>query len=168
MANTFELIASSTVGVLGAASIDFTSIPSTYTDLCLNVSVRGSFVALNDSLYVNVNGSTANQTGRVLLGDGSTAGSQSFSRIVGRDIPGVAATSNTFSNISIYCPNYAGSSFKSFSIDDVMENNGTTVVMGISANLWSITSAITSLSLVPASGNFVQYSTAYLYGVKNA
>jgi hypothetical protein len=35
MANTFELIASSTVGSGGAANIDFTSIPATYTDLCL-------------------------------------------------------------------------------------------------------------------------------------
>ena len=30
MANTFELISSVTVGAGGAASIDFTSIPSTY------------------------------------------------------------------------------------------------------------------------------------------
>jgi hypothetical protein len=37
MANTFELIASSTVGSGGAANIDFTSIPATFTDLCLSI-----------------------------------------------------------------------------------------------------------------------------------
>ena len=40
MPNTFTLIASSTVGAGGASSIDFTSIPSTYTDLVIKASLR--------------------------------------------------------------------------------------------------------------------------------
>ena len=40
MANTFQLISSTTVGAGGASSIDFTSIPSTYTDLVIKWSGR--------------------------------------------------------------------------------------------------------------------------------
>jgi hypothetical protein len=40
MATTFIKIASVTVGSGGAASMDFTSIPSTYTDLVIKVSTR--------------------------------------------------------------------------------------------------------------------------------
>ena len=40
MATTFTKIASVTVGSGGASSIDFTSIPSTYTDLCVKLSTR--------------------------------------------------------------------------------------------------------------------------------
>ena len=42
MANTYELIASSTVGAGGASSIDFNSIPNTYTDLLVKLSGRSS------------------------------------------------------------------------------------------------------------------------------
>ena len=42
MANTYTLISSVTVGSGGASSIDFTSIPATYTDLCLVWSGRSA------------------------------------------------------------------------------------------------------------------------------
>ena len=42
MATTYTLISSVTVGSGGAASIEFTSIPSTYTDLVLKLSARSS------------------------------------------------------------------------------------------------------------------------------
>ena len=40
MANTYTLIASSTAGSGGAAYIEFTSIPNTYTDLLVMLSLR--------------------------------------------------------------------------------------------------------------------------------
>ena len=42
MAGTYKLIGSVTVGAGGAANIDFTSIPSTYTDLAIKVSYRST------------------------------------------------------------------------------------------------------------------------------
>jgi hypothetical protein len=51
MANTFTLIASSTVGSGGAASIDFTSISSTYTDLVVKLSLRNT----EDTIIAYVN-----------------------------------------------------------------------------------------------------------------
>jgi hypothetical protein len=40
MATTYEIIASVTVGSGGAANIEFTSIPATYTDLVVLFSAR--------------------------------------------------------------------------------------------------------------------------------
>ena len=169
MANTFELISSVTVGAGGAASIDFTSIPSTYTDLVLKVSTRGSSATSvgGHVFYIRPNGSSANGSTRYLAGNGSTASSGTDTAIEGA---GDASdwTASTFGNTEIYIPNYAGATNKSVSVDAVGENNGTDTRTLMYAGLWSNTAAITSLSLVPYAGTFVQYSTAYLYGVKNA
>jgi len=172
MANTFELIASSTVGLLGSASIDFNSIPSTYTDLLVKVSSRDGRVANGTDVYISFNGSTSNLTMRRAYGDSSAAYSSSGSTGNIAIEPSSTATINTFGNTEVYIPNYAGSNNKSYSADGVSENNATaagSAFTQITAGLWSITSAITSISITPVSGNsFVQYSTAYLYGVKNA
>jgi hypothetical protein len=168
MPNTYTLIASSTVGSGGAASIDFTSIPSTYTDLQLVVSARSNRAATNDGITIAFNGSTANFTSRYLLGDGSTASSGTSTNYAGV-LNGGSSTASTFGNTSIYIPNYAGSTNKSVSTDSIFENNGTIGYDQLTALLWSITSAITSISLTSStSSTLVQYSTAYLYGIKNS
>ena len=164
MPNTFELIASSTVGAGGAASIDFTSIPSTYTDLCLKLSLRHSGAGSND-VYVSFNSSTANFTGRYLEGTGSGVASSTLARFIGTVM---AQTASTFTNGEVYIPNYAGSTNKSFASDFVAENNATLAYSYFTAGLWSNTAAINAIGITPSSGNWVQYSTAYLYGVKNA
>ena len=178
MANTFQLIASSTVGSGGAANITFSSIASTYTDLIIKWSLRSSSTSGNtEYVQVRFNGSAAaNYTSRSVFGGGSSAysgtrssqtelwtGTSSFTANNAND------TANTFSNAEILIPNYAGSNAKSSSIDAVAENNSTTTnQLGMTAGIWTLTSAITSISLFPLSGNWVQYSTAYLYGVKNS
>jgi hypothetical protein len=165
---TYTLISSVTVGSGGAADIEFTSIPATYTDLMLVGSTRHSNGAgIGEEITLNTN--TSNYTNRYLFGSGSSAGSGSnlgrFSNIGTRSTD----TSSTFSNFSIYIPNYTGSNNKSYSGDTVMENNATESYQYLIAGLWSDTSAITSIKIAPFSGNgnYVQYSTAYLYGIKN-
>jgi hypothetical protein len=170
MANTFELIASSTVGSGGAANIDFTSIPSTYTDLQLMLSARGASTALYANIKLN-NSSSAIYSLKTIYGDGSTASSQSdsgatyFERFL---MVSSSYTANTFSNGMLYIPNYAGSANKSVMFDSVNENNATASQLFIVAGLWASTAAINQITLTPNTGNFAQYSTAYLYGVKNA
>ena len=71
-----ELIQAVTVGAGGAAFIDFTSIPQTYTDLKIVVSGRTDRVRSNDGSYMtlNFNGSSANRTDKYLYNaDGSVA-----------------------------------------------------------------------------------------------
>ena len=166
MPNTFTLIASSTVGAGGAASIDFTSIAGTWTDLCLKASLRTTGTDPDDYILIKPNNSTSNLTFKYLRGNGSAATSASTERPY---VDANGATSNTFGNIEIYIPNYAGSTYKSFSIDGVTENNATGALATLNAHLWSDTSAINRIVLTSGQGfNFVQYSTAYLYGVKNA
>jgi hypothetical protein len=40
--------------------------------------------------------------------------------------------------------------------------------MNFIAGLWSNTAAITSISMAPDNGNYPQYSTATLYGIKSS
>jgi hypothetical protein len=170
MANTYEIIASVTVGSGGAANIEFTSIPATYTDLVVLFSARtdrsGSY---RDLIKLQPNSSSADGSERHIINDGGTLESGSDSFIAAGVATASSSTANTFSNNIIYIPNYASSNYKSLSVDAVPEENGTQTYMFLSAGLWSSSSAITSLKLVPNIGpNFVQYSTAYLYGISNA
>ena len=172
MANTMTLIASSTVGSGGAASISFSSIPATYTDLVVLHSLRDDRPTVTtNGIRLSFNGSTSSFTGRDLTGSGSGASSGT-----GTNLAGVAtsagATASTFANTLMYIPNYAGSNYKSYSVDSTPENNATTSYMQFYAGLWSNTSAITSITLSFDSAfggtGLLQYSTAYLYGVNNA
>jgi hypothetical protein len=163
MANTYTLIASYTA-TGSVASIDFTSIPSTYTDLCLKLSLRPS-VAGNSDMYISFNSSTTNFSGIYLQGNGTTAPSGSLARYIGT---AMGQTSSTFTNGEIYIPNYASSNNKSFSVDFVAENNATLAYSNLVAGLWSNSAAITSISVGPGSGSIVQYSTAYLYGISKS
>jgi len=168
MATTYKLISSVTVGATAVASMEFTSIPDTYTDLKVVISARNNG-SPPGNILIGFNSSTANFTNRFLQGDGSGAASSSVPQMIG-DMDGSGETANTFNNIEVYIPNYRSSNFKTFSSDSVNENNATTAYQQFTANLWSDTSAITSIQLTNRTSgrNFVQYSTAYLYGISNA
>ena len=168
MANTFELIASVTVGSGGSASIDFTSIPSTYTDLVLKTCTR--FADTTTDPKISINGSTTTFTRRHIQGNGTAASSGSGSDGWIGTTDGSGQTASTFGNSEVYLPNYTAATNKSYSVDTVSENNASDAKATLLAGLWSTTSTISSISISALSGsaNFVQYSTAYLYGVKNA
>jgi hypothetical protein len=176
MADTFVKIASVTVGSGGAASIDFTSIPSTYTDLYLFHSNRlQAAVGGDEETWLRFNGDTGSNYVRIAVYGygagvtGSNSVTSNYLKAMGQT-PGTLATANTFDNAAIYIPNYAGSTQKSVSCDGVSENNSTTSWgMQLTAGRWTGTSAITSISLFPSTGaGFVQYSTATLYGILKA
>jgi hypothetical protein len=172
MANTFIKIASTTVGSGGASDITFSSIPSTYTDLVIYLSGRYSNAGSQATLWISqVNGSSSNLSNRWFRASGSgtfTSTDASGGIYVGQ-VNCSGSTSSTFTNISIYIPNYAGSSNKSMSIDAVQENNQVEAYMSMTAGIWSNTSAITSITLDPDGANsFAQYTTATLYGIKNS
>jgi hypothetical protein len=167
---TFTQIGSAvTVGSGGAASVSFSSIPSTYTDLVVKLSARNTYAALSDWVQIQFNGSGSSYSYRVLQGAGSgTPASYNGTSQYAGDAPAANSTASTFGNWELYVPNYAGATNKSYSIDAVTENNGTDAIADLDAGLWSDTSAITSITLTLRNGNFAQHSTAYLYGVSNA
>jgi hypothetical protein len=176
MATTYTLIDSAELGS-SQASIEFTSISSAYTDLLLVTSLRSNRSEVAEAVKFTVNSSTSSYSGISIYGTGSGTGSENNNDQFGAPQPflstygatGNTTTSNTFSNMSIYIPNYLSSNYKSISIDYVAENNATFAFSGLTAGLWSNTAAITSVKLAPNYGtSWLQYSSAYLYGIKNS
>lgn len=167
MPDTFTLINAVAVGAGGAANIQFTSIPNTYTDLVLKTSLRSTTTDGNDpyDLIFTLN-STSTITSKVLRGDGSVASNNSITDRILRGGPVPSNwTSNTFSNGEIYIPNYTGSANKFWSSDAVQENNATGATMSIVAGFTSISAAVSSITITGLTGDLAQHSTAYLYGI---
>lgn len=165
------LVSTVTVGAGGAASIEFTGIPATGTDLVLMLSMRSTASTTNDTMRIRFNNdSGGNYTQKWLRGDGASvfssgdAGFTSFR--TPNAIVGNSATASTFSNVSIYVPNYAGSTAKSVSADVVTENNATTASEVLNASVWTGTAAISSIQIsLDFATNLAQYSTASLYTI---
>jgi hypothetical protein len=147
-----------------AASITFSNIPqSGYTDLKLIVSARQDNG--DNNLIFKPNNATTSISTRMLTGDGSSASSNTSTTPYGL-VGQTGFTSNTFGNTEWYIPNYTSANFKSWSVDECNENNGTTAYSRLQAGLWSSTAAITSIVFTAgSSGNFVANSTFSLYGL---
>lgn len=169
MAITYIPIASTTVGAGGTASIAFSGIPQTYTDLKLVLSLRVSGSATGGvNCYIAFNGSASNISSVWIIGTGSAVNAANRTDAYTIEVNSAAQTSSTFSNGEFYFVNYRNSFNKGYNLENVVENNATAANTNLVGGLWSSTSAITSIELVSGSGNFVQYSTAYLYGITNA
>jgi hypothetical protein len=171
MANTYVQIGSTvTVGSGGAANMEFTSIPATYTDLIVVASMRSDAAVVSPNVKLQFNGSTTGYSERLVYGNGSAAASanRASTEIIYIYGNGSSATASTFGSLNVYIPNYASSNNKSVSADTVNENNATAATAGLDAGLWSNSAAITSIRLTPDSGSFVQYTTASLYGIKSS
>ena len=169
MPSTYTLISSNVLSS-GAASVTFSAIPSTYTDLVLKLSVRSLYSDVFDVLQTTLNGSTANFSGTRINGNGAAASSNTTANL-NTITYGNAATSttNTFSNIEVYFPSYTASQNKPFSAFTAHENNNTTAYLQAAANLWSNTAAINSIQIsTSSSSNFAIGSSFYLYGIKNS
>jgi hypothetical protein len=170
MPNTFTKIASVSVGAGGASSIDFTSIPATYTDLCVKLSGRSARAAQQaDNLFITFNSTTSGYTMKAISANGTSGSSVGYSsRYASFSVDAAGSTASTFSNHEIYIPNYTSANNKSYSADNVSENNATAAQSDLVSGLWSNTAAITSISLLPEVSTWVQYTTATLYGIKNS
>lgn len=149
------------------SSVTFSSIPQGYTDLKLVASVRSNRAAQEDGFGVTLNSASTGYTYRILSGSGSAASSvnTAYEQIWATRVNGNSTTSNTFSSVEVYFPNYTGSTAKSYSADAVSENNATEAYATLSAILQSSTSAITSLTVQTINGTVATNSTFTLYGV---
>jgi len=170
---TYTLISSNVLSS-SAASVTFSSIPATYTDLILKLSVRSDQPGAGRNYFLELNGINSGQqySTTMMFGDGATATSLRYSNEnsgvrATYGMPGSDTTSNTFSNTEFYIPSYNASANKPISLFGVTENNSTTAYANASAGLWRNTSAITQVKIT-ASDNFVTNSSFYLYGISNA
>ena len=176
MANTFELIDKYTVSST-QSTITFSAIPGTYTDLCLKISARTTrnFGVSYDGMSLQFNGSTSTYATRMVYGDGSGSGSATSTLSNKTDwsyATSSLSSANVFGSAEIYIPNYTSTTApKPMSSDSVGENSGAQSILALTSSNWNpgTQAAITSIVLSMDSGSsFVQYTTAYLYGVKNA
>ena len=153
-----------TISLTGSqSSIEFSSIPQTYTDLVLVVSVITAQTNPDLAwLRLAFNGSNSNFSNRKLYGDGSGVGSDTSADFMPQGFNGNPG------NGLIYIPNYTSSNNKSFSIDSVQEANATKAYQMLLAGLWSNTSAITSIAFNNPYGNLNAGSSASLYGITKA
>lgn len=165
--SAMTLIQHLTVGAGGASSIDFNSIPNTFDDLVIQVSIRAGAGTDYPGLELTFNSSGSGYSFRNLFGNGSSASSfpVSLSAIRSGNVPGSGQTANTFGSISVYVPNYRSSAAKSVSIDAVAESNTTFATQEIIAGLWNNSAVISSVRLGITGFTLAQHSSASLYGI---
>ena len=172
MANTYQLIEAKTLTAT-AASVTFTAIPQTYTDLILKISARSTSTAGLDiyaNLKIQFNSDTDNNyNGILLFANLGSPGSGSYTSQSGNLFSyanGNVTTASTFSNMEIYIPNYTGSNQKGYSVDGVVENKASNGSVEFAAEQWTGTSAITTIDVVSLYGLYTADSNFYLYGIK--
>jgi len=156
-----SLVSTTTVGAGGVATITFSSIPQTATDLLILLSARAT-TATNE-VYIALNGTSVGIS-RLLSGDGSSSSSSYYSTgawVGSVNKPTDAAS--TFGNSSIYIVDYTSSVNKSLSVDEVQETNATEAYQLLRAMRSTVTTGITSITLTAS--NFAEYSTASLYTI---
>lgn len=168
MANTFTKIATVTVGAGGLSTISFTSIPSSYTDLCLKASMRTSRADTADPVTITFNGSSTTYAERRLWADGSSATTYTGTSIEAQYANSANSVSNAFSNFEMYIPNYAANQNKPMSYYSAYQNNVTTAYTVRLTGVWATSTAINTITLDPVYGNFVEHTTATLYGILKA
>ena len=163
--SSYYSIATQTVGSGGASSITFSSIPSTYTHLQLRYNTFGTL-----NIAIQFSGDTAAHYGMHYLdGNGSAAAS------------GIYGPNYSYAYLSLNGNSSATTGIAG--VTDILDYTSTNknktlrTLVGIDLNgsggielnsgLWTNTSAITSITLLPDGGYpFKQYTTFALYGVK--
>ena len=174
MPGNYDSIATVTVGSGGSATIDFTSIPSTYTHLQIRGIARTNRSnAAYDIVKLNVNSDTGNNySHHFVYGDGSgtAAGATTSTNTIFNYYVGTGfASANIFGTLIIDILDYANTNkYKTTrTLGGVDFNNGSFGFIVLGSGNWRNTNAITSISLAPQAGNsFNQYTQFALYGIK--
>lgn len=167
--NSFESIATVTVGVGGQSTISFTSIPSTYKHLQIRGILRSTGNDVSVNLRLNSDTGT-NYIFHYLQGDGSSvAAGYSGSNVspvwIGRPAPS-ATTTGTFGYMVMDILDYKNTNkYKTIKSMTGYDANGTGYTVELS-QLWRNTNAITQIDIYNPASNLAQYSSLALYGVK--
>lgn len=165
---TYDLISSQTIANGTTATISFTSIPSTYTDIILMFNGGGESGGGNVQIKVN-NDTGANYSFTILRGNGSAASSDRESNFSGYFRWGAYATpgSGSYSTFDVaHFLDYSNTTtYKTVLTRTNNPQSGSDATIG----LWQSTSAINRLDItLPAPSYFMNGSTFRLYGIASA
>jgi hypothetical protein len=166
---TYTPIASVTIST--NASVTFSSIPATYTDLRVVCSARSAITAATDDFCgLTTTFGPAVYSYTRIVGNGSTATSNGFTNgtvLVYGQIVGNNTTFGTYSTATIDFMNYSNTTtFKTI----LSRCSDTNIATNATVNLWRDTSAISTINLFPLGSpqQFQTGSTFTLYGIKAA
>lgn len=170
-----------TVGSAGAANVEFTNIPNTYSHLQVRTFVRTNRSTYNVdvmNMQFNSDATASNYAGHNIRSNGANGAASAIAN----------GSANAFTDFNIGANNGAAP-FAGFVIDvlDYANTNKYKTVRGfggadsngdvsgfctvpmLTSQLWKNTNAITSIKFVPVYGtSFNQYSSFALYGIKGA
>lgn len=161
----YESISTVTVGAGGAATVTFSSIPSTYQHL----QIRGIMLSTTaNHADVTLNSDTGNNyAGHQLEGNGATASaSAGASRANMYSMVYTPGVTNGIGAGIIDFLDYANTNkYKTVRALRGADNNGSGTI-ALTSGLWMNTAAVTSITLTARGGTFTQYSTFALYGIR--
>jgi len=161
MPNTYVALATQTLST-ASASVTFSSIPSSYTDLRL--VINGTMSTAIDPVTINFNGDTAsNYSYTLLYGDGTSAASTRSANLTAIRA-GYLGTVQGITNVDIM--NYSNTT-----TNKTVIGRGNVANWGVTAqvSLWRSTAAITSMTIQSLSSYNFEIGTRFsLYGIANA
>lgn len=160
---TYEPIATQTLGS-AAASVTFSSIPSTYTDLVIICNFGAS--SAGQDFTFRYNGDTgSNYSDTRVYGNGTSAVSNSNTSTTRIQVDSVGVSTSLQVVDIIQVMNYSNTTtYKTCLIRVADAAKSTEATVG----LWRSTAAINQIDLAMTSGNLLSGSTFTLYGIKAA
>lgn len=166
--NSYESIATTTVGSGGVADITFSSIPSTYEHLQIRIIAKNTVADYETKMQVG-NGSVdtgSNYADHYVLGNGASTFANATTSATGAIIGIEGNTANNYSAYICDILDYKNTNkYKTFRTLNGVDKNGSGSVR-LQSGLWQSTSAINIIKLSHSVGNFEQYTQAALYGIK--
>ena len=162
MPATYEPIATTTLGS-AAASVTFSSVTGTYTDIVL---VFSGSVSTPEDFQIQVNSDTGTNYSRTwVTGNGSSAASARATSDTKMRLAQNGYATTGISNVMVQFMNYSNTTTYKTVLSRA--NNAATGTDAI-VNLWRSTAAISTIYVYVPSGTFASGSTFTLYGIKAA
>ena len=180
---SYESISTVTVGSGGSSSIEFTSIPSTYTHLQVRAFTQTNRATYNvDSIKLQVGNSTIDTgnnysthslySSQTSPGTSVGAGGQSSTSSITAGVVASNVATNTFGVSIMDILDYANTNkYKTVRCLSGADTNGAAAgfagFVEMESGLWQSTSAINRILISPVNSSLLsQYSSFALYGIK--
>jgi hypothetical protein len=167
----YESIATQTLGIGGATSITFSSIPSTYKHLQVRISARNTLALANMRMQFNSDTSTSSYRWHFLYGDGTSAGAGDGGTGTGNSdsiyLGNAPTTTSIFASAIVDILDYTNvNKNKTTRALHGYDLNGSGVVQLLSGLWMNSSTAVSSITIFAGTNLFSQYSSFALFGVK--